>query len=245
MDLGQRLVRARDSALDCVESAVTLRAVAKFQWPETGGFAIYGNTLLMLAGKLGSDGRAAHDAFDEDVLDAIEAISDGSAIVNGVERSTGHRAAIQWAESHCQFLLVNGTVKKSRKHWEAARRQICDHPDDAQRLITRVRLEHVEAMRRLVAERHAKTPSYLGDGKVQVGEMVRTLTTTEGDVLGALVRLRSATLTELGRESGTDKNAPVYLKSICSKHPELQPHIILPGRKGRGGYRTSITDGQP
>ena len=148
MDLGQRLARARDSALDCVESAVTLRAVAKFQWPETGGFATYGNTLMMLAGKLGSDGRAAHHAFDDDVLDAIEAVSDGSAIVNGVDRSTWHRAAIQWAESHCQFLLVNGTVKKSRKHWMAARRQICDHPDDARRLITQVRLEHVEAVQR-------------------------------------------------------------------------------------------------
>ena len=99
--------------------------------------------------------------------------------------------------------------------------------------------EQIRAKYAQEADRH-DDPVYLGNSKVQVGKKVITLTDTEGEVLQALVKLRSANIDELGEESGADKNAPRYLRAICDKHPELGKHITLPGGKGKGGYRTTI-----
>lgn len=82
---------------------------------------------------------------------------------------------------------------------------------------------------------------FLGEGRYQVGETVLTLGSAQAKVLESLVELRTASKQRLVDVSGTD-DAPRVLKTIRTNHPELARFIQLPGRKGAGGYRTSIVD---
>jgi hypothetical protein len=58
-------------------------------------------------------------------------------------------------------------------------------------------------------------------------------------VVDALVTLRGASKPELIEKSGVG-NAPRALKAICAKYSLLQPFISLPGKRGAGGYSTTI-----
>jgi hypothetical protein len=79
----------------------------------------------------------------------------------------------------------------------------------------------------------------LGDERFRVGRVTIKLDVTQASVLESLVRLEAASLDELRKESGCNDAARI-LKRIKQSHPPLAPFITLPGRKGHGGYRTTI-----
>lgn len=80
----------------------------------------------------------------------------------------------------------------------------------------------------------------LGDGEYQVGNGAPfRLTEIQDTVLAALVFLGTADKDQLNGKAGRD-DSPRVLKRIRGGYPQLAPYIILPGGKGRGGYRTTI-----
>jgi hypothetical protein len=81
--------------------------------------------------------------------------------------------------------------------------------------------------------------SWIGDGKVQIGDDTITLESQLADVLQALVELRSATMPELQTKSGRDEPDKL-LKKLVKKFPALKPFIRFPGGRGKGGYSTTI-----
>ncbi len=67
-----------------------------------------------------------------------------------------------------------------------------------------------------------------------------TLGDTEEKVLEWLVRLKTATITELRDKAGCDGPGRV-IRRIIGKCPELEPYwLSMPGKKGAGGYSTRI-----
>lgn len=79
-----------------------------------------------------------------------------------------------------------------------------------------------------------------GDGLYRVdGVPPIRLEGAQADVLEALVETHAATKDRLISSSG-HSDAPRVLKSICASFPQLAPFITLPGRKGKGGYSTTI-----
>ena len=66
-----------------------------------------------------------------------------------------------------------------------------------------------------------------------------SLEDNEVNVLRALVGKGALQLGQLRNQSGCDK-ANQVLSNLRRKYPALKKHIILPGRKGRGGYSTTI-----
>ena len=84
-------------------------------------------------------------------------------------------------------------------------------------------------------------PQYLGDGRVRIGGETVCLEGNEADIVETLVILGAANIDELRKVAD---NVPRVLNRIREKYPLLAPHIISPGAKGRGGYRTTIVDGR-
>lgn len=84
---------------------------------------------------------------------------------------------------------------------------------------------------------------YLGDGKVQIGkEPPLKLPPQFAVVLEGLVASGAADSDDLEKFGGGPKKLREMLK-----HPQfscLAPFIVLPGKKGLGGYRTRIQDGR-
>jgi len=117
-----------------------------------------------------------------------------------------------------------GTNTKTRidKMREATKLNIIDHGEG------KVRIQPTEPK-----------PVWLGKGRVRVGDKVLALEFQEGTVLQTLVELGAATGKNLERTSGVD-DAVRVLKKLRTKYPELEPHIILPRARGRGGYSTTI-----
>jgi tRNA A37 threonylcarbamoyladenosine synthetase subunit TsaC/SUA5/YrdC len=86
-------------------------------------------------------------------------------------------------------------------------------------------------------------PVYLGNGRVRVGSEIINLEGNQEAVLEALLkRGGAATLTELRSDTLVD-DVPRVLKGI-RKRTGLERYIILPGGRGKGGYRTTIIDGR-
>lgn len=79
----------------------------------------------------------------------------------------------------------------------------------------------------------------LGDGRYKVGGETLKIGKTPDKVLGALVSLGAAMKQELADKAGV-RDACRHLRLIVRKYPLLAPYISLPGRKGQGGYRTTI-----
>jgi HEAT repeat protein len=127
------------------------------------------------------------------------------------------------------------------------------HPD------RNLRAEADEALRRITPDKYAAIllseslspgsvirPSivtmarYLGDGRCQVGaDPEFRIEEKEAYVLEAIVELRAADKKSLIERSGV-ADAPRILKRIREKYLKLAPHIVCPGRRGRGGYSTTI-----
>lgn len=61
----------------------------------------------------------------------------------------------------------------------------------------------------------------------------------EAAVIQALIELGAGNQLQLADRSGVNQPGRI-LKRIVDKHPQLGRYIILPGRKGHGGYRTTI-----
>lgn len=82
---------------------------------------------------------------------------------------------------------------------------------------------------------------YIGDKKCQVdNDPPITLEEGEDTVLVALIELGgSASKSQLSVHSGRS-DAHKVLKRIAEKHATLAAHITLPGKRGAGGYRTTI-----
>ncbi len=81
---------------------------------------------------------------------------------------------------------------------------------------------------------------YLGDGLLQIGAEPLRLHGQEELVIEALVDLHAASKKDLEDESGV-ADAVTVLRRIRKTHPILEAHIILPGKKNAGGYRTTIS----
>jgi hypothetical protein len=98
-------------------------------------------------------------------------------------------------------------------------------------------------VRRLRGELGADNlPAYrVGNKRYQVGDQAPImLGEAEDHVLRSLIDLGgAATKSQLYGQTGKD-DCPRILKKIREKHAALAPHIILPGGKGQGGYRTTI-----
>lgn len=62
----------------------------------------------------------------------------------------------------------------------------------------------------------------------------------EATVIQALIELGAGDQAQLADRSGVTQPGRI-LKRIVKKHPQLGHYIILPGGRGRGGYRTTIT----
>ncbi len=80
---------------------------------------------------------------------------------------------------------------------------------------------------------------FLGDGIYQKGSENIKLDGNEANVVQALLELGAATKDELTKQSGVS-DASRVLRGVHRKHAMLRDSITLPGRKGRGGYRTTI-----
>ena len=85
---------------------------------------------------------------------------------------------------------------------------------------------------------------FLGSGRYRVVGEELCFEGQQAKALAALVQLRSATKQSLVDKSGVE-DAPRVLRMICKKFPQLAPFIRLPGKKGAGGYSTSIIDARP
>lgn len=84
-----------------------------------------------------------------------------------------------------------------------------------------------------------ETVTLLPSGKLTIGDETITLTDRQRNVLQALVEKRSAQKSELISASGHDE-APKILRGLVNSYPVLARFITTPGRKGAGGYRTTI-----
>ncbi len=82
-------------------------------------------------------------------------------------------------------------------------------------------------------------PLFKGKGLYIRGDDAVRLDGAEAIVMETLVKLRAATKPQLEQNSGVD-DAVRILRAIKNKYRWLAPYIILPGTKGRGGYRTTV-----
>jgi hypothetical protein len=124
---------------------------------------------------------------------------------------------------HAYNTLWSHRVPKLQEHWS-------DHGAKVKMF-----LEGVE--RQLTIK-----PVWRGGGRVQIGDETITLEPQFSEVLEALVELRSATKPQLQKRSGRPE-ADKLLKKLVERFPILTPYIQSPGRRGKGGYSTTITNG--
>jgi hypothetical protein len=83
---------------------------------------------------------------------------------------------------------------------------------------------------------------YLGDGLCRIGDTRIRLEYEEAKAVEAILFYKgAATLTQLRDKTDSD-GVNKTLTRIHGKYPLLRPFIILPGGKGKGGYRTTLID---
>lgn len=80
---------------------------------------------------------------------------------------------------------------------------------------------------------------YAGEGRLRIDTETICLDEVEQYVIESLVALRAAKKQELISHCGNG-DAPRILKRIVTKHKRIAPFIRLPGKKGQGGYGTTI-----
>jgi hypothetical protein len=80
---------------------------------------------------------------------------------------------------------------------------------------------------------------WIGVGKVRVGNKKFTLESQLADVLQSLVELGAATEPQLRDHSGHGEPVKL-LRKLVKKFPLLAPYIHFPGKRGGGGYSTTI-----
>lgn len=80
---------------------------------------------------------------------------------------------------------------------------------------------------------------YLGGRRIRCNKKTIALGDAQADVVEALVELEAATEEQLARCSGRSFPGRI-LRSILKQHPALAAEITLPGKRGRGGYATTI-----
>ena len=80
---------------------------------------------------------------------------------------------------------------------------------------------------------------YLGDCRLRIAGKTVTLTAREDSVLAALVSLQSASKQALEETSGYG-DAVRVLRGLVNKYHKLKKWITFPGKKGHGGYQTTV-----
>jgi len=115
-----------------------------------------------------------------------------------------------------------------------------DELEDHETAVNRERQLASEAFLRAV---ESPAVVYRGDGLYETSSGPLRLESSEEMVLESLVEQKAATKDQLAKHSGVDEPQKV-LKTIRDKFPGLADAIILPGGKGKGGYRTTILDGR-
>ncbi|HUE72010.1 MAG TPA: hypothetical protein VMP01_14075 [Pirellulaceae bacterium] len=83
---------------------------------------------------------------------------------------------------------------------------------------------------------------YLGGGKIQIGDEMVVLTLTQAEALEVLIDLGGACSKRQLQEGRGDEYAPRRLREIVKQYPLVRRgrYIKTPGRKGQGGYTTTI-----
>lgn len=162
----------------------------------------------------------------------------------------GRLAHIEW--------LLNGTFQTLSGDaivdvWPAVRDATGDLPlFDADRLASLIEGEYwrakaaiaANAIPRLTGQPNPTSAFRVGDCRYQVGEGIPPIVLEESEdhVIRSLLLLGgAATKSQLQNQTGKT-DGPRILKAIRRKHPTLAPHIIVPGARGKGGYRTTISD---
>lgn len=134
-------------------------------------------------------------------------------------------------------------------HW----RVLVIPPDELSALQERIRRERAKlslselgAGNRRPPKTDAAKPKcvWLGECRYQIGdEPPKAIPRQYADVLESLVVLRAAT-TQILEKHANRSGVSKLLGKLRKNYKELAPYIILPGRKGTGGYQTTIRDGR-
>jgi hypothetical protein len=90
------------------------------------------------------------------------------------------------------------------------------------------------------AEQAATEAIWLGNDVVRIGDKPVSLEFQESTVLEALIGLGGAAKRPDLEKKALVKDVAEIMKKLKDRFPE---HIVLPGRRGRGGYTTTIKDG--
>jgi hypothetical protein len=106
-------------------------------------------------------------------------------------------------------------------------------------------IEHLAGLAEAVRQAPPDPVVYLGNDlyeRPSTGEKIR-LTGVEAQVMESLVDLGAAEKARLRQYSGLDDESAAVnaLRTIRKKFPILRPHVILPGGRNKGGYRTTVT----
>ena len=86
-------------------------------------------------------------------------------------------------------------------------------------------------------------PKYLGNGRLRIGDETYLLEANHEEMLEVLLDGHGAA--SKGQLEKVDEKVARVLQGLRQLHPAIEAHIVLPGRKGKGGYRTTIVDARP
>lgn len=263
-----QLEAAQAVALQCVENlfGYPVNAVGYWrQFKRSGNLDELQTRLAEMFRGIVADISAANTSLTCDIHDHIAQASAGAGSLPGVKIGelayvTHHHAAV---DLHDRFRLAPVLAIAPESEWldgeegEDLEARIRDYAaDDRRDFLTRLvegirgrgrdcpfdelRSEIAREWNYAVAALPVVPPVvFHSDGLYMAGAMPIRLEGAEADVMQALVELKAATADQLVKRSG-DSHAVRDLKSIKNKHPFLGEHIILPTRKGQGGYRTTI-----
>jgi hypothetical protein len=197
----------------------------------------------------------------ENFRDRLAAVSDGVIRYHGPGQPRSYESA-HWAVPDFYLMLniaVIWHVDKGTDEQEQERvaaELFAAHPElllavDTSLVTARIRRERAKLLAqpslqpepqkvvpRSTAERTDKpTALWLSHGVVQIGDGDPIkLPEQFAAPLEELVKLRAAETAQLERIGGGVKK----LREMLVRFPELQPYVKTPGRKGKGGYSTSI-----
>jgi hypothetical protein len=199
-----------------------------------------------------------HGAAVYGVLDKLAAVSDGpikwshgrgasgfarvpSAVFPHVW-SSAHQAALEisrLALDHFYWPLAGITNPKEQQSTfkrllsKSRRKVMALTMEEIADLQERMRRERAKILRRIKAV-------WLGNGVVRINDEPVALELQEATVLQALIQLGgAATRPDLEKKAGV-KDVAETMKKLKTRFPD---YITLPGRRGKGGYATTIKDG--
>lgn len=99
--------------------------------------------------------------------------------------------------------------------------------------------EAIKLLREIKDQRRAPDAVWLRDMRVRVGDEVIVLEQQEACVLQALLELGAATGRQLRKRSGVLDAVKVFHK-MRRKYPTLRNYLQPAGKRGQGGYRTTL-----